>query len=118
MLHRFVLVALLLVPTALVAQRPGPLAAAAPAFPSWEPVHRPAPPSYQLVRGAGLGRKDRAGNAALGGVLGALAGVAVCTVVSNLVKDEGTGFSTCTAKGYLLLGGVGLGLGALIGLAS
>ena len=42
----------------------------------------------------------------------------LCTVVSALVKDEGTGFSTCTAKGYLLLGGVGLSLGALIGLVS
>jgi hypothetical protein len=39
-----------------------------------------------------------------------------CTVVSNLANDRGTGFSTGTAKGYLLTGGVGLALGLLVGL--
>jgi len=51
----------------------------------------------------------------IGAVIGGAAGVVTCTGISNIVKDPGTGFSTCTWKGYLLLGGSGAGLGALIG---
>lgn len=51
----------------------------------------------------------------IGALIGGAAGIVTCTVISNWVKDSGTGFSTCTWKGYLLLGGSGAGLGALIG---
>ncbi len=54
----------------------------------------------------------------IGGAIGAVAGVAVCTVISNIAKDPGTGFSTCTTKGYVgfAVGGfaVGAGLGAIV----
>jgi hypothetical protein len=116
MRYRCALLALLLLlPSAAAAQRPGPVAVPSPSFESWEPgggSHR----AFQrnvLVAGS----KDRTRNALLGGAIGALAGVTFCTVVSNLVKDEGTGFSTCTTSGYLLTGGVGLALGLLVGLA-
>ena len=114
MLRRCTLLALLLLPSAAAAQQPGPGAAPVRIFESWEPAgmaraaaHRPA-----LV----IEPKDRVGNALLGGAIGTVAGVAFCTAFSNLV-NEGTGFSTCTTRGYLLTGGVGLALGLLVGLA-
>ena len=54
-------------------------------------------------------------HALIGSAIGAAAGVAFCTAVSNLT-NEGTGFSTCTRDGYLLTGGIGFALGALVGL--
>jgi hypothetical protein len=54
-------------------------------------------------------------HALIGGVIGGATGIVVCTVISNIVKDSGTGFSTCTTSGYLLLGLGGFGVGALIG---
>ncbi len=62
------------------------------------------------------GSSHRLRNAVIGAAAGAVAGVVTCTVISNLAKDPGTGFSTCTTRGYLLLGGGGAGLGALFGL--
>ena len=60
-------------------------------------------------------KPDRVRNAIIGAVIGGAAGIVTCTVISNIVKDPGTGFSTCTESGYLLLGLSGAGLGALIG---
>jgi len=58
---------------------------------------------------------NRGRNAILGGLIGAVTGLIACTVISNIANDPGTGFSTCTSKGYLMLGLGGGGLGALIG---
>ncbi len=52
----------------------------------------------------------------IGGLIGAATGIAACTVISNLAKDPGTGFSTCDAKAYLGFGVGGFAVGALIGL--
>jgi hypothetical protein len=57
----------------------------------------------------------RTRHAVIGGVLGAAAGAITCTVISNMVKDSGTGFSTCDTKAYVAFGLGGLGVGALIG---
>lgn len=54
-------------------------------------------------------------HALIGGVIGGATGIVVCTVISNIVKDSGTGFSTCTTSGYLGFGLGGFGVGALIG---
>ena len=116
MLRRVVLLALLLLPPAAAAQQVGPVVTPAATFESWAPGE---PGGYALpgpVLDVALESKDRTGNALLGGVIGAAAGVAFCTIVSNIAKDEGTGFSTCTTKGYLLTGGVGFALGFLVGL--
>ena len=61
------------------------------------------------------GESHRLRNALIGGVIGGVAGVVTCTAISNATNDPGTGFSTCTTKGYLLFGLGGFGLGALIG---
>ena len=110
------LLAVLLLPHAALAQQSGPVIRPAVTFQSWALArserHPAIPPRNTDVDGAG----DRAGNAALGGVIGAAAGIVFCTVVSNIANDRGTGFSTCTAKGYLLIGGVGGALGLLVGL--
>ena len=63
---------------------------------------------------ASAGRR-RAQHASLGAVIGGAVGIVTCTVISNIAKDPGTGFSTCTWKGYLGLGLGGAALGAGIG---
>jgi hypothetical protein len=67
------------------------------------------------LRLAPLPGPQPARNALLGGLIGAATGLATCTVISNLVKDSGTGFSTCTAGGYVAFGLSGLAVGALVG---
>jgi hypothetical protein len=57
----------------------------------------------------------RGRNAVLGALIGGVAGVVTCTVISNAIKDSGSGFTTCTGDGYLLFGLGGAGLGALVG---
>jgi len=64
---------------------------------------------------APTGPSHRVRDSLIGAGVGAVAGVVTCTIISNIAKDPGTGFSTCTTKGYLLLGLGGAGLGGLIG---
>jgi hypothetical protein len=92
-------------PTSFLATQP-------PRFQSWRPVPVPGNVPARAV----VVTKRRGRNALIGGAIGTVAGLTFCTVVSNLVNDPGSGFSTCTLKGYLLTGGVGFGLGFLIGL--
>lgn len=56
----------------------------------------------------------RTRNGLIGGAIGAVGGLAVCTVISNIVND-GTGFSTCTWNGYVLTGAIGFGVGFAVG---
>ena len=65
------------------------------------------------VRLPPLRQRSRTGHAVLGGVIGAAAGIVVCTAISNYVNEGG--FSTCTTTGYVVHAGVGFGVGALIG---
>ena len=59
---------------------------------------------------------QRARNALIGGVIGAAAGIVICTVISNISDDAAIDrFTTCTAKGYLVSGGLGFAAGSLIG---
>jgi hypothetical protein len=58
---------------------------------------------------------SRAGHAVVGGLIGGAAGLLTCTVISNLVNDPGTGFSTCTRSGYLGFGLGGVAVGAIVG---
>ncbi len=97
-------------------QQPTSIVATPLRFESWEPV---GPPSARV--NPAIDRQEAAGrrtgrNAVLGATIGTVAGLAFCTVVSNIANDPGTGFSTCTRDGYLLTGGVGLALGLAIGL--
>ncbi|HEX6644300.1 MAG TPA: hypothetical protein VF037_06470 [Gemmatimonadales bacterium] len=60
--------------------------------------------------------RERLRNAVIGGVVGAAAGAVVCTVISNIADDAAEDrFTTCTAKGYLLTGGIGFALGFGVG---
>jgi hypothetical protein len=111
-----ILLALLLLPVAATAQQAGPVTPG-PTFESWTPVGLEGHAGRERTAGIALESRDRTRNAFLGGVIGAAAGVAFCTIVSNIAKDEGTGFSTCTTKGYLLTGGIGFALGLVVGLA-
>ena len=87
---------------------------ARPAFPATLDSTRLSPGLTKVLpREAGSSHRVR--NAVIGGAIGATAGILACTVVSNIAKDPGTGFSTCTTKGYLILGLGGLGIGAGIG---
>lgn len=85
-------------------------------FASWSSAAMPhqVPGSFPEQLAPLVHRRGR--NALIGGAIVTVAGLAFCTVISNLVNDPGSGFSTCTRKGYLLTGGIGLGAGVLIGL--
>lgn len=83
------------------AQNPAsPLTTRPAPFESWQPAlpldRDLSPARVQPAAAAG----SRARNGLIGGAIGAVAGVAFCTVVSNVINDPGTGFSTCTAKGF------------------
>lgn len=105
---------LAILPRAASAQDAGPVAGAA-IFESWQPMAFSSPVGSRRNLTPPAGFSERVGRAVMGGAIGAVGGVVFCTIVSNLAKDEGTGFSTCTTKGYLLTGGVGFGLGFLVG---
>ncbi|HEV8600183.1 MAG TPA: hypothetical protein VGQ69_12535 [Gemmatimonadales bacterium] len=67
------------------------------------------------LRLAALRRRSRGSHALIGGLIGSAAGIVVCTAISNYVKDEGTGVSTCTTSGYVAFGVGGFAVGALVG---
>ena len=83
-------------------------------FASWHPTSGDVPGSFPLQPAPLMQRRGR--NALIGAAVGTVAGLAFCTVVSNLINDRGSGFSTCTLRGYLLTGGIGLATGVVIGL--
>jgi hypothetical protein len=104
-------------PLSAQSQSPATLLATQPIqFASWHPAAMPSdvPGSFPAQPTPLVHRRGR--NALIGGAIGTVAGLAFCTVVSNLVNDPGSGFSTCTLNGYLLTGGVGLAAGLVIGL--
>lgn len=61
------------------------------------------------------GGSNRLTRGVIGGLIGAVAGVAVCTLFSNAFFNEGEGFSTCTTKGNLMFAGGGLAVGFAVG---
>ena len=99
------------------AQSPRPLPAAVPLrFESWRataPLDRTGKPVAGQFVAASRNRKRQA---LLGGVIGAAAGVVLCTAVSTLANDSADGgLSFCPLDSYLLIGGAGFVLGAAIG---
>lgn len=78
---------------------------------AWADASRLAPHWHP---GAAL-RRDRESHAIIGGLIGGVVGLVACTAISNLVKDPGSGITTCTAKGYAVFGLGGVALGAIIG---
>jgi hypothetical protein len=88
---------------------------APPPFESWRPVlpsgtaEGPA-----FLNAAALSRRPR--RALIGGAIGATAGVIMCTAISTLVDDSADGgLSFCPLDSYLLIGGAGFVVGAVIG---
>lgn len=73
--------------------------------------HHPALPA--MPQGSSRSRRLRRG--VLGGVIGAVAGVATCTLISNVFFNEGGGMSTCTTKGNLAFAGGGFAAGFAVG---
>lgn len=111
-MSRLIVLLLLVIPSAVEAQGPRSLVLLDHGL-SWKQAPAPIQPSAIMVPAAS---PHRARNALLGGVIGAAAGVAVCTVISNIADDAAVDrFTTCTAKGYLLTGGIGFGAGFLVG---
>lgn len=84
-------------------------------YESWEAA------PFQSSSGAVAGRlvaapRNRKRHALLGGLIGAAAGVVLCTAVSTLSNDSAEGgLSFCPLDSYLLIGGAGFVLGAAIG---
>ena len=95
------------------AQYPAPVPQRQAAFASWEPGGIAAAEDDAPHRSAAISPRGR--RALIGGAIGAAAGLAVCTVISNLTDEGAEGFSTCTWKGYLLTGGIGFGVGFAAG---
>ena len=69
-----------------------------------------------LNLGLDTGTDDRTRHALIGGAIGAAAGVVFCTVVSTLTDESvDGGLSFCPLDSYLLIGGAGFVVGAVIG---
>jgi hypothetical protein len=98
-------------------QNPATLLASQPVrFESWRPEAMPGDAGSSPSAEPTAVPRPRGRSALIGGAIGTVAGLAFCTVVSNLVNDPGSGFSTCTLNGYLLTGGLGLAAGFVMGL--
>ena len=99
------------------AQDPPPIPAARPLqFESWSAAS-PGDISTKLTVGRLVqGSRNRTRQAPLGGAIGAVAGVVVCTAFSTLIDDSAKGgLSFCPLDTNLLFGGAGFVLGAVIG---
>ena len=113
------LIAGLVFATAGVAQAQGPqpqAAAKAMRFESWTPaawyVDGITPTAGQLV----VTSPNRTRHALIGGAIGAVTSVVVCTAISTLADDSADGgLSACPLDTYLLMGAAGFGLGFAIG---
>jgi hypothetical protein len=101
------------------AQYPQPIPAARPLqFESWRAASLVEVSSKVTVGHLILGSRNRTRHALLGGVIGAAAGVVVCTAFSTLINDSAQGgLSFCPLDTNLLFGGAGFVLGAAIGWA-
>jgi hypothetical protein len=97
------------------AQQAGPVAAPS-RFESWQaasPAHATGRPTLAPL---GMPARNRTRHALLGGAIGAATGVVACTAVSTLTNDSAEGgLSFCPLDSYLLIGGAGFVLGAVIG---
>ncbi len=113
-MSRLLAVLVFLVPTQLCAQlAPAPLILSRSTFASSGVSSASISAAAIRMRAAS---PHRVRNALIGGVIGAAAGAVVCTAISNIADDAAVDrFTTCTAKGYLLTGGVGFGVGFLAG---
>ena len=101
------------------AQSPRPLPATPPLqFESWQasvPFDRGITPAAGRFIATS---PDRKRHAFIGGAIGAVVGLAVCTAISTLADDSADGgLSTCPVDTYLLFGAAGFGLGFAIGWA-
>ena len=113
------LIAGLVLATATVAQAQGPQplsAATAMRFESWQPTvwsdETITPASGQLV----VTSPNRKRHALIGGAIGVVTSVVVCTAISTLADDSADGgLSACPLDTYLLFGAAGFGLGFAIG---
>ena len=99
------------------AQSPQPLPAATPMrFESWQPTawfdDAITPAASQLV----VPSPNRKRHALIGGAIGVVTSVVVCTAISTLADDSAEGgLSACPLDTYLLFGAAGFGLGFAIG---
>jgi len=90
----------------------------------WSPGIVPVSPELRVAQpGPGTlqdpPRRSRVRNAVVGGTIGALSGVVLCTLISTLlVNSERPGVTMCTTRGNLIFGGGGFLLGATIGAVS
>jgi hypothetical protein len=102
------------VPLRAQAMAPGPGLAIA-RFESWQPALRQHEAGHTLAPIAAAPR-NRTRRALLGGAIGAVVGVASCTVISTLADDSADGgISFCPLDTNLLMGGAGFLLGAAVG---
>lgn len=115
-----VLVAGLVVAAAMPAHAQGQatfLAMQPTKFESWSWASTPRPDEVAVTTHPVARARPPGRNALIGGAIGALAGVALCTAFSNLMNEGSAGFSTCTRDGYLLFGSAGFALGFAVGWA-
>lgn len=107
--------ALLLWSVPAEAQQVASLVQQPPVFASWRPAASTGGVAPLASLRTTVAPRQRTRNALIGGAIGTVAGLAVCTAISNMIDEGAAGFSTCTWKGYLLTGGVGLGVGFAVG---
>jgi hypothetical protein len=99
------------------AQHPVPLPATLPLhFESWQPALDQGRTLSSTMVGV---QRDRKNRWLVGGAIGAVAGVVVCTAFSTIIDDSAEGgVSFCPLDTYLIMAAAGFVLGAVIGAAS
>ena len=86
-------------------------------FESWRPTSPHDAASGATFPALGVAEEHRTRRALVGGAIGAAAGVVLCTAISTIANDSADGgLSFCPLDSYLLIGGAGFVLGAVIGL--
>ena len=88
-------------------------------FESWRPASPPDASAKATVPASGVAEQHRTRRALVGGAIGAAAGVILCTAVSTIADDSADGgLSFCPLDSYVLIGGAGFVVGAVIGWVS
>jgi hypothetical protein len=98
------------------AQQSGPRSAPSRHFQSWRPAFALEAGQEPAFQGVAATSPKRTRRALIGGAIGAAVGIAFSATLCTAADDPGdNGAAFCSFDHYLLTGGIGFALGAIIG---